>query len=307
MTLSFNITSRLKRHMYFPFVWKKAICRSSFLKRQEMLFPNHIRTHANLVPGPHPSNDVRLWKSTQCSCQSSHWFISTLSVCQSPQHNNFFLRVPNYSHIYLSLWRRGDKELLFDQLTFRGNGAVLLLTYFWAFPHLPEYLFSWVNSSKMWHKGAIYTFPGSCFARKLFPLRGSLFRKFHVLHSIYLPSLGLLSKVQHLSMQLHIHILATVYSFLASLRESWKPEEQIQMFLSLASSVQNSRWQEFIWKCIRLTQHLLLLTITFLWPKILEVASFAEQKDHYTRAAWEVAPHHLREILDLLEEACRGG
>lgn len=140
MTLSFSINSRLKRHMYFPFVWKKAICRSSFLKRQEMLFPNHIRTYANLVPGPYPSNDVRLWKSTQCSCQSSHWFISTLSVCQSPQHNNFFLRVPNYSHIYLSLWRRGDKELLFDKLTFWGNGAVLPLTYFWAFPP-PSWVF----------------------------------------------------------------------------------------------------------------------------------------------------------------------
>lgn len=140
MTLSFSINSRLKRHMYFPFVWKKAICRSSFLKRQEMLFPNHIRTYANLVPGPYPSNDVRLWKSTQCSCQSSHWFISTLSVCQSPQHNNFFLHVPNYSHIYLSLWRRGDKELLFDKLTFWGNGAVLPLTYFWAFPP-PSWVF----------------------------------------------------------------------------------------------------------------------------------------------------------------------
>lgn len=64
-------------------------------------------------------------------------------------------------------------------------------------------------------------------------------------------------------MQLHIHTLATVYSFLASLRESLKPEEQIQMFLSLASSIKNSRWQNFIWKYTRLTQHLLLPTITF--------------------------------------------
>lgn len=266
MTLSFSINSRLKRHMYFPFVWKKAICRSSFLKRQEMLFPNHIRTYANLVPGPYPSNDVRLWKSTQCSCQSSHWFISTLSVCQSPQHNNFFLRVPNYSHIYLSLWRREDKELLFDKLTFWGNGAVLPLTYFWAFPP-PSWVFILLGEFfQNVTQGGNLHLSWFMFCKKLFSLRGSLFRKFHVLHSIYLPSLGLLSKVQHLSMQLHIHILATVYSFLASLRESWKPEEQIQMFLSLASSVQNSRWQEFIWKCIRLTQHLLLLTITFLWP-----------------------------------------
>lgn len=55
-----------------------------------------------------------------------------------------------------------------------------------------EYLLSWVNSSKMWHREAIYTFPGLCFARKPFPLHGSLFRKFHVLHSMYLPSLGLI-------------------------------------------------------------------------------------------------------------------
>lgn len=83
----------------------------------------------------------------------------------------------------------------------------------------------------------------------------------HVLHSIRLPSFGLLCKVQYLSMQLHI--LATAYFFLAFLRESSKPEEQIQMFLNLASLIQNSRWQDFTWKCTRLTQHLFLLTSHF--------------------------------------------
>lgn len=151
---------------------------------------------------------------------------------------------------------------------------------FWAFfSHLTfKYLFSWVNSFNMWHRGAIYTLLGLCFSRKPFPLHGSLFRKFHVLHSIYLLSFELLPKVQCLSMQLHIRILETVYSFLDSLRESWKPVEQIQMFFGLASSVQNSRWQDFIWKCTRLAQHLLLLTITVLWPKILKFASSLSRK-----------------------------
>lgn len=79
------------------------------------------------------------------------------------------------------------------------------------------------------------------------------------------------------------------------------------MFLSLASSIQNSRWQDFTWKCTKLTQHLLLLAITFLLPKILAFASFAEQKEHHSRAACEVALHHSREIFDLLQQACRGG
>lgn len=60
-----------------------------------------------------------------------------------------------------------------------------------------------------------------------------------------------------------LHILATAYFLPASLRESSKPEEQIQMVLSLASSIQNSRWQDFIWKRTRLTQHLFLLTSHF--------------------------------------------
>lgn len=83
----------------------------------------------------------------------------------------------------------------------------------------------------------------------------------------YIPSicqgLELFSKVQYLSMRLHIHILAMAYFFLASLRESSKPEEQTQMFLSLAPSIQYSRGPDFIWKCTRLTQHLLLLTSHF--------------------------------------------
>lgn len=143
------------------------------------------------------------------------------------------------------------------------------------------------------------------FCKETLSLHGSLSRKTHVLHSIHLPSLGLLPEVQYLSMQLHIHILATAYFFLASLRENSKPEEQIQMFFSLASSLHNSRWQDFIWKCTKLTQHLLLLTITFLWPEILEFASFAEQKEHRIRTACEVTLHHLREIFHLLQQACR--
>ena len=35
------------------------------------------------------------------------------------------------------------------------------------------------------------------------------------------------------------------------------------MFLNLASLIQNSRWQDFTWKCTRLTQHLFLLTSHF--------------------------------------------
>lgn len=86
-------------------------------------------------------------------------------------------------------------------------------------PLTPEYLFSWMNFSKMRHRGAVHTLPGLCFTRKPFPLHSSLFRKFHVLHSIHLPSLGLFFKVQYWSMQLHIHILATAYFFLASQRK----------------------------------------------------------------------------------------
>lgn len=125
----------------------------------------------------------------------------------------------------------------------------------------PKYLLSCVNFSKMWHWGAIHTLPSLCFVRKPFPLHGSLFRKFHVLHSIHLPSLGLLSILIWVC-NYTLHILATAY-FSRPLRESSKPEEQIQMVLSLASSIQNSRWQDFIWKRTRLTQHLFLLTSHF--------------------------------------------
>lgn len=110
---------------------KKAICRSFFLKRPEILSLNHIRTHANLVQGPYQSNDVRTWKeyavqlpkltlfnfNTVCLPTSTAWF--------------FFLYIPIYNHIYLSHWGRKNEELLFDKLTaFWGNGAVLPLTYF---------------------------------------------------------------------------------------------------------------------------------------------------------------------------------
>lgn len=67
----------------------------------------------------------------------------------------------------------------------------------------------------------------------------------------------------YLSMQLHITHTGNSILLPASLRESSKPEEQIQMVLSLASSIQNSRWQDFIWKRTRLTQHLFLLTSHF--------------------------------------------
>lgn len=113
----------------------------------------------------------------------------------------------------------------------------------------------------MWHRRTIYTFPALCFARKpfaWFSVQEVSCATFH----LFAKSWTLILR-QYMSMQLHIHTLATVYSFLASFRESLKPEEQIQMFLSLASSIQNSRWQNFIWKCTRLTQHLLLPTITF--------------------------------------------
>lgn len=102
------------------------------------------------------------------------------------------------------------------------------------------------------------------FCKETLPLHDSLFRKTHVLHSIHLPSLGLLSKNTVFEYAIaHAHSGST-YFFLASPRESSKPEEQIQMFFCLASSVLNFRWQVFIWKCTKLTQHLLLLTITFL-------------------------------------------
>lgn len=142
----------------------------------------------------------------------------------------------------------------------------LPLTYFWVFSPSPHWLPS-INSPG-WILLKCDTevnlhIAYFIFCKETFPLHGSLFRKLHVLHSIHLPSLGLLSKVQCLSMQLPTHMLTTAYLFLASLRESSKPEEQIQMFLSLGSSIQNSKWQAFIWRCTRLTQHLLLLTITF--------------------------------------------
>lgn len=60
----------------------------------------------------------------------------------------FFLYGSNYNHIYLSYWGRRSKELLFDKFAiFLGNGAVLPVTCFWALsPHwfLRTYSPGWI-------------------------------------------------------------------------------------------------------------------------------------------------------------------
>lgn len=96
------------------------------------------------------------------------------------------------------------------------------------------------------------------------------------------------------------------HTFLASLK--LKARGANQMFLNLASLIQNSRWQDFTWKCTRLTQHLFLLTSHFYDQRFWSLPPLLSRKNStFELTCMGRGALSFEKYFDLLQQACRGG
>lgn len=119
--------------------------------------------------------------------------------------------------------------------------------------------------------------------RKPIPLQGSC-ATFHPFAKSWT-----LIKVQYLVCN---YILATAYFFLASLRKQSQGSKSRCSWIILNS---NSRWQDFTWKCTRLTQHLFLLTSHFYDQRFWSLPPLLSRKNSTFELHGKRRLYHLRE------------